>query len=207
MRVCKICEYEIKLWKRRTYTLLIASVLLLVSSLLPSQCRADIDPRLIIIGDSLSVTADSWPSHMDAPVISLMAQVGRTIRDYTPPRDLRPTHTDDVVVYFLGGNDIGMQSVYGGNPEPARVVLMDHLRFLTGRGFDVLMVMPPDFGFPHLAESNKRHRGMFAAVSMDGVRVVDINQVWDPDETLDGLHPNASLSYDVATVISRELSR
>lgn len=207
MNGCKICEHEITLWKMRTKvstTILFAWVLAMLMS--PQWCKADVEPRLIVIGDSLSATASSWPVYMEAPVINLMAQIGRTARDYSPPRDLRPTHAGDRVVYFLGGNDIGMQSVHNGDPGPTRIVVLDHLRFLTGRGFRVLLVIPPDFGFDLLAQSNRKHRNMFAAIELPGVTTIDINEVWDTDRTLQyGIHPDPSLSYDMAKAIERML--
>lgn len=174
-------------------------LLLLVS--LPSAAEG----RLIVIGDSLSSTATSWPVYANG--VHIMAQPGRLIRDYQPPRDIH-SKTRERVVYFLGGNDIGSQSVHGGSAEVTKSFLLDHLRFLTGRGFRVLVVIPPDFGIDALDTSNRNHRRMFKSLrgTLKGVQFVDINPIWDKSLTSDGVHPLPELSYRIAGRIAARLN-
>jgi len=161
--------------------------------------------RLIIIGDSISSTDTSWPTYI--PGAQVMAQPGRLIRDYQPPRDIHST-TGERIVYFLGGNDIGNQSVHGGNPKIARQLLLDHLHFLTGRGFKVLVVIPPLFDIHNLDQSNRKHRQMFKSLrgTIKGVEFIDINPVWDTSQTSDGIHPLPSLSKAIAHRIRARLA-
>lgn len=171
------------------------------------SCSTQSQPRLIVIGDSLSTTSTSWPVHIEGYTLHLLAQNGRTIRDYSPPRDLRKTNPRDRIVYALGGNDIGSQSVHDGDPKPARVLMLDHLRFLSGRGFRVLVVVPPMFNIAGLNRSNRRHRTMILNLRgvVANVEFYDLNKIWDKDMTIDGLHPGPELSYLIAMEIQARL--
>lgn len=158
-----------------------------------------------MIGDSLSSTATSWPSYL--PGLQVMAQPGRLITFYDPPRDLY-AFGDETIVYMLGTNDIGADSVLW-NGDPARCVrrLKEQLQFLTGRGFRVLLVVPPDYRLAHIETSNQKHRAAFLSIDMPGVTVFDINPVWDPAQTLDGVHPNPGLSYQISMLIEGALAQ
>jgi hypothetical protein len=67
------------------------------------------DQRVIVIGDSISEHIYCWPNELrlENPQLNLqlMTQSGRTIRDFSIPRDLRNVSEKDVVIYFLGAND------------------------------------------------------------------------------------------------------
>ena len=60
---------------------------------------------VVVIGDSLSATEDSWPTYIYGHHFSLMAQGGRTIRDFDIPRDIFSGFPFTTAVYFLGAND------------------------------------------------------------------------------------------------------
>ena len=83
--------------------------------------------------------------------------------------------------------------------------MKEHLAFLRGRGFKLIVVMPPFFEIDHIAENNYRHRRMFAALNMKGVTVVDVTSVWSTARTTDGLHPGPELSYDVAQILAARI--
>jgi len=199
---CTRCDRAFKSrWHQDLVSPLIGFVLLLLTALpLPASAQE----RLIVIGDSLSSTRTSWPTYVSGTQV--MAQPGRTIASYDPPRDLY-AFGGETIVYMLGTNDIGADSVYWDG-DASRCVrrLQEQLRFLTGRGFKVLLVVPPDYHIEHLAESNRKHREGFLAISMPGVYIMDLDAVWDSGQTLDGLHPNTELSYAIALAIEAALA-
>ena len=165
------------------------------------------EPRLIIVGDSLSTTHESWPNYLRqmAPRwnVHVMAQNGRTIRDFSLPRDLWTTgRRNETVVYFLGGNDILQR-----NPlAHARHRLEVHINFLLERNFKVLLMVPPTFGLaPNVyGLSNEEHRALIE--SYRGTRpnlwVYDVDDVWDNEQTYDNIHPNAELSLTIAMAVN-----
>ena len=169
------------------------------------------EPRLIIFGDSLSTTLKSWPNHLRriAPRwnIHLMAQNGRTIRDFSIPRDLwTPGDRNETVIYFLGGNDILQRN----NVNHAKYRLQSHINFLLERNFKVLLIVPPHLGLDEetFGKSNEEHRAMVE--SCRGIHpnlwVYDMDNVWDPSQTHDGIHPTSNLSYEIALVINMVLA-
>lgn len=167
-------------------------------------------PRLIIVGDSLSASVESWPSqlHRIAPRwnIHLMAQNGRTIRDFSLPRDLwTPGNANETVVYFLGGNDILQQY----DVAHAKYRLKTHINFLLERNFKVLLIIPPTFGFDNeqQGKSNEAHRALIQGYrnTHPNICIYDMDNVWDQNETYDGVHPKPGLSYEMALVINMVL--
>ena len=198
MTICRVCDKEIRRLNLENKILIIALILVIGGlSLTPRRCEAE--PRLIVIGDSLSSTADSWPSYIEGYNIQKHTQPGRTVRDYQPPRDLRHTGHDDTVVYFLGGNDAGS----GFRVKDTRQRMLDHIRPLRRKGFRVIIVPPPKFKLSWIAVSVHRHRVMMLRMK----DTCDVTSVWDKADTIDGLHPTASLSYRVANVIQQCLSQ
>ncbi len=189
--------------------ILLAIVLVLLVYL--SVARAEHhEPRLIIFGDSLSTTLKSWPNQLRriAPRwnIHLMAQNGRTIRDFSIPRDLwTKGDRNETVIYFLGGNDILQRNDIGH----AKFRLQSHINFLLERNFKVLLIVPPNLNLdPELYDkANREHRDL-----IDGYRnthpnlcVYDLDNVWDSSQTYDGVHPTPNLSYEIALVINMVL--
>ncbi len=165
------------------------------------------EPRLIIIGNSLSTTHESWPNLLReiAPRwnIHVMAQNGRTIRDFSIPRDLWTTgNTDETVIYFLGSNDI----LQLNDVAHTKYRLQSHIAFLLERNFKVLLIMPPIFALDEdrFGASIASHRALFESFrsSDPNLWVYDIDHVWDSAETRDGIHPTQSLSMRIATAIN-----
>ena len=169
------------------------------------------EPRLIVIGDSLSTTHESWPNQLRemAPRwnVQVMAQNGRTIRDFSIPRDLwTPGNNNETVVYFLGGNDILERNAIAH----AKYRLQSHIAFLLERNFKVLLIIPPSFGLKDqmFDEPNREHREMIESCrgAYPNLWVYDIDNVWDPSMTTDGIHPTADLSRAIAFAINIVLS-
>ena len=165
------------------------------------------EPRLIVIGDSLSTTHESWPGFLRemAPRwnVHVMAQNGRTIRDFSLPRDLWTNgETNETVIYFLGANDILQCNLVGH----ARYRLEVHINFLLERNFKVLLIVPPSFGVdPEVfGESNEVHRALIESYrgSRPNLWVYDVDNIWDQSQTYDGIHPNAELSRNIAMAIN-----
>lgn len=185
---------------------------LLVAALCLSLAYAGNDePRLIIIGDSLSTTHESWPSYLRglAPRwnIQVMAQNGRSIRDFSLPRDLwTPGGRDETVIYFLGVNDILQRN----DIMHATYRLKDHITFLLQRNFNVLLIVPPHLHYkPELFDkSTEEHRELMESFrgTHPNLWVYDMDHVWDPEQTYDGIHPKPGLSYEIALVINMVLS-
>lgn len=169
------------------------------------------EPRLIVIGDSLSTTDQGWPNLLReiAPRwnVQVMAQNGRTIRDFDIPRDLwTPGDKNETVVYFLGGNDILQRNAV----DHAKYRLQTHIAFLLERNFKVLLIVPPSLGLndPLYDGPNREHREMVESCrgTSPNLWVYDIDNVWDPSMTTDGVHPTEELSREIAYVINIVLS-
>ena len=169
------------------------------------------EPRLIIIGDSLSTTHESWPNYLRemAPRwnVHVMAQNGRTVRDFSIPRDLWTNGTaNETVIYFLGSNDILQRY----DVAHARYRLQTHINFLLDRQFKVLLIIPPTLGVDssvHNASTSK-HRELFESYrgTRENLWVYDMDLIWDTSDTPDGIHPNANLSWKMAWYINIVLS-
>ena len=166
--------------------LLVFAVLVLVFVFSVADAGHD-EPRLIVIGDSMSTTHESWPNFLRylAPRwnIHLMAQNGRTIRDFSLPRDLwTPGDRNETVIYFLGTNDMLQRNDIGH----ARYRLRSHISFLLDRNFKVLLIVPPYLGA--FQESHGRwmeeHRELIKGFrgTHPNLWVYDMEQVWDDDQ-------------------------
>lgn len=181
-------------------TMLLALVYFFIADAGPGK------PRLIVVGDSLSTTQESWPSYLRqiAPRwnVQVMAQNGRTIRDFSLPRDLWTSgEANETVVYFLGGNDI----IQRYPVVHAKYRLDVHLTFLLERNFKVLLVVPPTFGLPDkFGKSNEEHRALIEACrqTRPNLWVWDVDGVWDNELTYDGIHPKPELSMEIAQAIN-----
>jgi len=168
-------------------------------------------PRLIVIGDSLSTSDQGWPNQLReiAPRwnVQVMAQNGRTIRDFSIPRDLwTPGDKNETVVYFLGGNDILQRNAV----DHAKYRLQTHIAFLLERNFKVLLIVPPSLGLDDqmFGETNRAHRQMIESCrgTSPNLWVYDLDLIWDPSMTTDGIHPTEELSREIAYVINIVLS-
>lgn len=194
--------------KTRLGALFLAAIAMLVYF---SLAEADPPvPRLIVIGDSLSASHDSWPKQLGrlAPRwnIQVLAQNGRTIRDFSLPRDLWTTgDANETVVYFLGGNDI-LQKYAVAHAEYR---LKTHINFLLERNFKVLLIIPPTFGFEDEVhrKSNEAHRELIKSYRQThpNICIYDMDNIWDKNETWDGIHPKPGLSYEIALALNMVL--
>lgn len=190
------------------YAAMLAALVLSVAYYFYAAQAGHTEPRLIIIGDSLSTTHESWPNYLReiAPRwnVQVMAQNGRTIRDFSIPRDLWTNgEKNETVIYFLGGNDI----LQCNNVAHAQYRLQTHLTFLLERNFKVLLIVPPVFGMrdeERFLAHNQEHRALIESYRgyNPNLWVYDVNEVWDNAQTYDGIHPNAKLSMDVAMAIN-----
>lgn len=153
-----------------------------VLGLLLALMMATADAKTIVIGDSLSVNLQ---------VRNLDAMPGRTIVHFQPSRD-QWAWPGDSVILFLGGNDYSH-----GNVGQTRMFLVSHLKHYRSRGFRVIFVVPPTFYLPHLEESQAAHRKMYLNLKVKGVKVANIDEVWDNSLTVDGIHPNSELTLRI----------
>lgn len=194
------------------FRLVLASLLLLALLCIYFIANAGSrEPRLIIIGDSLSTTHQGWPNQLRemAPRwdVQLMAQNGRSIRDFSIPRDLwTPGDRNETVVYFLGANDILQR-----NPvHHAKYRLHAHIAFLLEQNFKVLLIVPPTFGLDEdmFGECNLAHRKAIESFrgTTPNLWVYDIDNVWKADMTTDGVHPGVELSREIAFAINMVLA-
>jgi lysophospholipase L1-like esterase len=148
---------------------------------------------VIIVGDSLSAMEDSWPSYIKGHHIGLMAQGGRTIRDFDIPRDIVAGTPFTTVVYFLGAND----AAQGYPTYYAHMRFKSHLQLLKQRHFKVAVIIPPTFTKSPYATENfiKYRRELMSLCTTLELDCYDSMEVWDNDLLEgDGIHPVPELS-------------
>jgi len=157
------------------------------------------DQRIIIIGDSISEHIYCWPNELrtDNPHLNaqLMTQSGRTIRDFSVPRDLRNVSGKDVVIYFLGTND-----AFSG--YPMRYVsesFASHMVLLKERGFRIIVLIPPPASvlMPKIAQVRTVIKQQSVRLDIEHHELV----FWDESMTKDGIHPTPELSRLVADFV------
>ena len=151
---------------------------------------------VLVIGDSISAQVDSWPAYYreyTGDNVMVMAQNGRTIRDFTLPNDLAAMPNVDKVIYFLGTNDR-----LAGIPQPTIAARsLTHLRFLKDRGFSVTVVLMPGDSVV-----NKVLRAKAKGLRME---IIDLSPIWDNRLTSDTIHPLPELSRTIADYIITSL--
>ena len=153
----------------------------------------NVQAGVLVIGDSISAQVHSWPTHlrdMTGDNVMVMAQNGRTIRDFTLPNDLVAMPNVDTVVYFLGANDVIKRTPIRTVAERA----LTQLRFLKDRNFRVIVVLVPDFG--DVSQVNR-----ILGNKARGLKMEIITLDWDSSLTYDGIHPLRSLSRQIASQI------
>ena len=162
---------------------------------------------VVVIGDSLSAMEDSWPSYIYGHHIGLMAQGGRTIRDFDIPRDIFAGIPFTTAVYFLGAND----AAQGYRTYFAHGQFKTHIRLLQRRYFNVVVIIPPLFtNSPYEIENFvKLRREMFTLCSQMELNCHDSMDVWDNDLVAeDGVHPlpelSSKLGYWMQDIIDME---
>jgi len=148
---------------------------------------------LLIIGDSLSASPESWPTYLPPTYhVQLLVQGGRRISEYSPPRDIRGHHK---LVYFLGAGDI----LHLSNARDTKRYIQDQLEYLAGRGYEITVVTPPIFNLQKFDEVNREHRQMINR--LPNVNHCDMQWIWDSTMTHDGIHPTPKLSAVIAETI------
>ncbi len=201
---------RVKLHRFHAVVALLAFLVTLLFFALPEAGHEE--PRLIIIGDSLSTTHECWPNYLRemAPRwnIQVMAQNGRTIRDFSIPRDLWTIgNENETVIYFLGTNDILQRN----HIAFAASRLKADIRFLLDQQFKVLLIIPPtpDFDKAIWGKSIKEHRELVKSFrgTDPNLWVYDMDNIWDKSETPDGIHPSAELSWKIAEAINWVLAQ
>ena len=151
---------------------------------------------VIVMGDSLSATEDSWPSHVNGHHIGLIVQGGRSIRDFDPPRDIFAGLPFTTVVYFLGSND----AAQGYPTYRAHLQFRAHMELLDSRRFKVVVVLPPHPTKSPYSEANfTKLRGEMKVICREmKLDCHDIMEVWDDEQVVeDGLHPNEELNRKI----------
>lgn len=191
----------------RTHYLIAAAVSLFAFLIYYVADAGHDEPRLIVIGDSLSTTHESWPNFLRemAPRwnVQILTQNGRTIRDFSMPRDLWTTgDRNETVIYFLGCND----ALQRNEIMYAETRLRTHISFLLDRNFKILLVIPPTLGEgdEELSKSIERHRALVKSYrgTHPNLWVYDADEVWDVSKCPDGVHPNQELSLQLAEAIN-----
>ena len=157
------------------------------------------DQRIIVIGDSISEHIYCWPNELrlENPILNmqLMTQSGRTIRDFSLPRDLRNVSGKDVVIYFLGTND----AFQGHKMRYVNEAFVSHMVFLQERRFRVIVLLPPNASalMPQIAHVRSVIKMQSARL---GITYFDL-AFWDESLTRDGIHPRIELSRLIAEYV------
>jgi hypothetical protein len=140
---------------------------------------------IAVIGDSLTSVIYSWANVISTPEqpLYIMAQPGRTIRDYEIPRDWVAFHYSHVI-YFIGTNDILAEL----NILKTRRIFRHHIRFMIDRNFKPIVILPPVYD--KAKENSLAIRKMMRNTSDNhAVPIIDLANVWDSSWTRDGVHP------------------
>jgi hypothetical protein len=175
----------------------VKNIFLIWAAIFVSVCSSQsFGKGVIVIGDSLTAMEDSWPSYIVGHHIGLMAEGGRTIRDYDIPRDIVAGIPFTTVVYFLGSND----AAQGYPTYLAHMRFKSHMEFLKQRYFRVVVVIPPAFTkSPYAAQNFIKYRGELMSLCK-GLELdcYDSMEVWDNDLLEDdGIHPLPELSREL----------
>ena len=138
---------------------------------------------IAVIGDSITASRYSWANVISRQPMYIMAQAGRTIRDYDMPRDWVAISYKSVL-YYLGTNDI----IAGSNLFKIQRTFRQHIEFMQARGFKPIVILPPVY--PDYPDSSRVIRKMIATTCYNhGVPTIDLEGVWQQDWTRDGIHP------------------
>jgi len=171
---------------------LLFAITLFLSPIASAKCT-------LVFGDSLSSTSDSWPQHMEQ-CMHVNAQPGRMLTQFDPPRDLYSN--GQRAVYLLGSNDAFRKI----SAEVVTVYARTHMRFLLDRGLHPLIVIPPRFPL-NPNHVNKVRNVLIDVATEMGIDYIDLQDIWDVNQTLDTVHPNVELSRVVAVFIGDALSQ
>ena len=165
----------------------------------------DLPPRLIVMGDSLSAQHDSWPQHGDFDKwnLQIMAQSGRTIRDFDVPRDLKAQRPGDTVIYFLGINDLYYGSAHAELFLRTLPNMRLHFQTLDSKGFKTLVLLLPLIAAGTAKNWRNLRINMIRESKLyDSFRFYDLQRTWRDEDTTDGIHPTVLLSRDMGAAIA-----
>jgi len=143
---------------------------------------------IAVIGDSMTANPYSWANLIidRGQRMYIMAQAGRSIRDYQMPRDFYayPGYYS-TVVYFLGSSDAYDRT----HPFRIKRNFTEHMTFLQERGFTVIVIMHAIYN--DMPVQSRQVRDVIRKVTTSlGIPVIDLMVVWDEGFTTDGAHPN-----------------
>lgn len=179
-----------------------------------------------VFGDSLSSATISWPAAISATdanpntpqhefiaYMKVAAQAGLAYSNLRgeayfqlpPYLSCRggPGHPVTKVVLWLGGND----GTYGTPPHAVREHVTTAVRQLQKKGCEFYLVLPPkpEPGFIRY-DSWMLVRSIIQDVAeREGVENL-LDPYYDWNETLDGLHPNARLSWALGVYFAKQLN-
>ena len=141
---------------------------------------------MIVIGDSIAADNYSWANQIrDTGVrLRLLAQAGRTIKNYTVPSDIKPDFNYRDVYYSLGTNDV----YFGNNMIEVKAALKRHLDDLSE--FNVTVLVPA--AIEALPEASKQMRKMLKyQCKIRNLPCIDLQRIWPKVITWDSIHPTA----------------
>jgi len=158
---------------------------------------------IAVIGDSMTAVQYSWANIIDdqGQRMYIMAQAGRSIRDYQVPRDFYayPGYYNSVI-YFLGSSDAYDRT----HPFRIKRNFTEHMTFLVERGFTVIVLMPAIYN--DMPVQSRQVRDVIRKVTRElDIPVIDLNEIWDEGFTTDGAHPSVYGHQVLAQYIYTEL--
>jgi hypothetical protein len=165
----------------------------------PESERDYAGERFIIIGDSLSTEVKSWASILRTQFPSLnlhnWAQGRRSIVGYKLPPDI--ISKQEPTIFILGSNDY-----WASDAQNTRAATRRLLQSMIDYNMNVLVFLPPYHpkwypNSPEYKQTAIRNAIKSVADSLE-IPTADLADIWDSDETTDGIHPNDELSFRVA---------
>ena len=153
--------------------------ILVIILLLAGCVRAE---PIAVIGDSITSVKYSW-ANVIPRTMYIMAQPGRTIRDYDMPRDWVAVDYRSVI-YYLGTNDIREDLKL----MKVQRIFRQHIEFMQARKFKPIVILPPIYQ-GHIENSKVIRKMMATTCYNHGVPTIDLELVWEEDWTDDGIHP------------------
>jgi hypothetical protein len=149
---------------------------------------------IVVVGDSISAAPNSWANILSDEGLNVqnISMNGRQIRDFSLPRDMVADTDFGTVVYFLGIND----AFVANPPVLVRRFFKSQVQYLRQRGFRVIVLIPPAVVFfePHSTRVRSAIQRVCDKLPIECSEVT----VWDPNDTVDGIHPTPALQYDIA---------
>ncbi len=173
--------------------LLIATLLMLLGLTSTTQAGT------IVIGDSISSRPDAWPKIIESrgEPVRVLAQSGRTAANYQIPHDLRSDVGYDKAIYFLGTNDAFF------SVDAFKEQFNIHLFTLAFKGFEVYVIVPPNYSFMPRIQQVRNH--ILNACAFFNQTCIDLDPIWDYELTDDTDHPLPALQTIIADYLWNEI--